>query len=295
MERIEQDNKGERMPAKITITEPFGIGFGAIIAEELTETQAMHEAAEIEQYRVNVETSALAICIDVRFGKFLGPKIAGGFKTLQVAAKAVGYRLSGKRLYDRATERGFNLGAHVDTSNEAEGFINGTGCGANDKETDITINFNQNAKTLKDTIKTLINFNSVFNDSTYEGTVLSLTTEDKNELKDIVGEKSVESLIDDGEGVHGHTEWVVYFNYVDNTTIDRDAYFKATGKKLFVVDMWYLKKLADAMAEGADEDVQKQSSDLYHAMVAYQVGTYITLCDGSHRGIIAEPEELASV
>lgn len=97
------------MPAKITITEPFGIGFGAIIAEELTETQAMHEAAEIEQYRVNVETSALAICIDVRFGKFLGPKIAGGFKTLQVAAKAVGYRLSGKRLYDRATERGFRL------------------------------------------------------------------------------------------------------------------------------------------------------------------------------------------
>lgn len=281
------------MPAKLVVTERFGIGFGGITSSEYTQTQAEHEAAEIEQFRVKVLTETLAVCIDGRIGAFLGPKLAGGFKTLQVAAKAVGYRVSGKSLYSLAKKRGFNLGAHVDTSNEEEDFVNGTGCGANDKEEEIARNFNQHASDLEETVKTLINVNSAFNSKTYASIALSLVTEDKNELRSIVGEQFVETLVDDGEGVHGHTEWAVYFNYEDNTTIDRDAYYNATGKKLFVVDMWYIKKLADAMAEGVE--AQKQAAELYHAMVAYQVGTYITLCDGSHRGIIATPNKQIAV
>ena len=99
-----------------------------------------------------------------------------------------------------------------------------------------------------------------------------------------VGDELTETLLDDGEGVHGHREMMVVFNYEENTTIDRDAYFKATGKQVFVVDVWYLRKLANYMATGTEAETQ--ASDLYHAMLAYQLATYVTLCDGSHRAAI---------
>lgn len=48
--------------------------------------------------------------------------------------------------------------------------------------------------------------------------------------------------------------------------------------------MWYIKKLANAMATGVDAELQ--ASQLYHAMVDFQVATYIGLCDGSHRAVV---------
>lgn len=280
------------MPALVLVTEKIGVGSGNIKSAELTQAQAEHQAQGVEPHRVRVNRGDLAVCIDGRPGQFLGPKLAGAFKTVQAAAKAVGYHLSGKALHSHLKELGFNLGAHVDITNQQEDFVNGTGCGANDKEEAVCGNFNANAADLKSTAKSLIELNGVFNEEDYENTALSLTTQDIHELRNIVGEDSVEVLEDDGEGVHGHTEWAVYFNYVEGTTIDRDGYFAETGKKLFVVDMWYIKQLADAMAEGVD--AEGQASALYHAMVAYQIGTYITLCDGSHRAIIATPEAQAT-
>ena len=281
------NHEEERVPVNISVTEEFGIGFGGITAPEKTQAQAEHEAQSVAQYIVSVPKEAVAVCIDGRWGRILGAKLAGGYKTLAVAAKSIGYRLAGKALHEHAKSRGFNLGAHVDDTNEAVGFENGTGCGANDQEEKIDKLFSEHKESLMGFAKTLISVNGEFKENHFKELVLLKTTEDKNELRNTVDD--VETLHDDGEGVHGHTEWAVLFNFIENTTLDRDAYISATGKKVFVVDMWYIKSLADDMAEGID--LVEQASKFYNAMVAYQLATYIALCDGKHRGIIATSDQ----
>ena len=294
-EDVTERGMEQMTPPQLLVTDEIGIGFGGITAPELTQAQAELEAQEVTKFRGSVTKegipikSALAICIDGRVGQFLGPKMAGGFKTLEIGAQVVGYDVSGEELLERARTRGFSLGAHVDDTNEAKNFVDGTGCGANDKEKAIATNFNDNKTVLRPTVSTLVSVNSQFSETAFDSTSLRQTTDDIHKLRNTVGENNTETLIDDGEGVHGHTEWAVYFNYEDGTTIDRDAYFKATGKKLFVVDMWYIRALANAMAEGVD--AEKQAADMYQAMVAFQVGTYITLCNGKHRAIIAKEQE----
>jgi hypothetical protein len=268
----------------LQITDEIGIGFGSITAPVLTSQQAQMDADEIKTYIVATNIGDPGICIDGRrsvFNGVIGPKLAGGFKSLMVGAKSIGYRLSGKALHDEAKKQGFNLTAHVDSANAASGFVGGTGCGANDKEKTITQLFNDNKNALEPTVKALVGGDG-YDQGFFGDLKLVHSTDDTNELKDIVGEENTEVLEATDEGVHGHQEWAVYFNYVEGTTIDRDAYFNATGKQVFVVDMWYIKKLADAMGE-----TEVQASELYHAMVAYQVATYIGLCDGTHRAIIA--------
>jgi hypothetical protein len=82
--------------------------------------------------------------------------------------------------------------------------------------------------------------------------------------------------------VGNHGEELVIFNYLEGTTIDRDALVHDTGKQVFIVDMWYIDKLAKRMAEGRPDAVAMFES-LQHAMVAFQVATYLALCNGTHR------------
>ena len=58
-----------------------------------------------------------------------------------------------------------------------------------------------------------------------------------------------------------------------------------TGNQVFVVDMWYIDKLARALAAGRPDAVEMYSK-LKHHMVAYQVATYLALCDGTQRPAI---------
>jgi hypothetical protein len=83
----------------------------------------------------------------------------------------------------------------------------------------------------------------------------------------------------DNSPTHGHTEIALVVNNIEDTTIDRDGFFKQTGNQLFKLDMWYLKLAAKAMASGPH--AEQQYSSLLNAMVAYQVATYIKLCNGS--------------
>lgn len=283
------------MPAQITVTSEIGVGFGGITAPEFTQAEAEAEASEADQFRVNIDWRNPAVCLDGRTlaevaqALGLGAHLAGGAESLLVAAKAAGLQLQGAELLAKAKERGFTLGAHVDSTNRAEGFANGTGCGANDKITTISDLFTQHKGGLEPTVQSLMG--SDFNAGTYQDVTIAPVNDDKNFLKDTVGEDLTETLLDDHEGVHGHREQMVIFNYVENTTIDRDAYFKATGKQVFVVDVWYIKKLANAMAEGVDAEAQ--ASMLFHTMMAYQVATYIALCDGKHRAAVLTPEQVA--
>lgn len=180
---------------------------------------------------------------------------------------------------EAAKQREFTLGGHDADSNKAESYANGTGCGACDKCEGNCSLFAQHRSDVEPTMQALLGGD--FNKDVYDGLQLATVS---GRLEDVVGESLIETLHDDGQGVHGHREQLVIFNYEENTTIDRDAYNEATGKQVFVVDVWYIKKLADAMATGVN--TEKQASEFYHAMVAFQVATYLGLCDGSHRAAV---------
>ena len=72
--------------------------------------------------------------------------------------------------------------------------------------------------------------------------------------------------------------------------MDRDSLVQETGKQVFTIDMWYIDTLARAMAQGRP-DAPVMFEKLRHAMAAFQVATYLTLCDGTHHPVIVtEPQ-----
>ncbi len=277
------------MPAHITITEKIGIGFGAIGAPDMSPEQAETETAEVANFRKAIEWRNPAVCIDgriladLRKALPLGAHIAGGAETLLVAAKSVGYHLEGSALLTAAKEKGFILGGHDADTNKADNYSNGTGCGACDKCDGNCGLFAQHQTAVEPMMQSLLGGD--YDKELFDTLQLKPVT---NNLKQFVSEDLIETLHDDGEGVHGHREFMVIFNYEEDTTIDRDAYFQATGKQVFVVDMWYIKRLADVMATGVD--AERQASELYHAMTAFQVATYLGLCDGEHRAAILQAQ-----
>ena len=88
-----------------------------------------------------------------------------------------------------------------------------------------------------------------------------------------------------------HAELHVIFSEIESTTQDRDSYLLNSGKQAFCVNLWYVDMLARALAAGPNGDSQYHS--LKHAMVAFQVGTYLRLCDGSPRAILVRNGEEA--
>lgn len=276
---------------------------GSIHAGTVSQQDAEANAYEAAGYRREVALSSPCVCIDGRcrnenqIAFELGPHIAGGAMTLLVAAEAVNHPFRGAEMLKYASNlrddndpafTGFDLRAHDDDTNRAAGYANGTGCGANDKLPAIGVNFRENKDAIAGVLQALMGDD--FDAAVYDGLVLPEPSEeewDKNFLRQAVGAENVENLHDDHEGVHGHREQQVIFNFVPGTTIDRDAYAGATGKQAFVVDAWYIKELANRLATGINADAQARAME--HAMIAYQVATYLTLCDGSHRAAVLRP------
>lgn len=288
MNKVEETAAERYMgPITVSVTEKIGAGFGSIGVPEMSQDVAEAEARESAGFLTKIDWRNPAVCIDGRHlaegeeALPLGAHMAGGAETLLVAAKSVGYHLEGKELIGRAKELGFTLGGHDADSNKAENYENGTGCGACDKCDSSCGLLNEHKQTAEPTVAALMGAD--FEAETY-GRVALVPVE--GGVRGVVDDSLIETLHDDHEGVHGHREQMVIFNYVEDTTIDRDTYFEQTGKQVFVVDMWYLKRMANALATGVE--AEKQASELYHAMVDFQVATYLALCDGSHRaGILA--------
>lgn len=273
----------------MAITGELGFGRGGIGAPRMSVEEAQDNANEILAYRKKIEEGAIAVCIDGRpclcgpdSKKLpLGPHTAGGAETALVAGVSVGYPKQGKELIQYLADKGHRLGAHrAAVRGEAvDANAHGTGCGACDNCEKICESFDtlKNNPDAKDTIRALLNGD--FRQDVYDK--LSLT-QGKAKAHDAVEEENIETLSAKEDDLHGHSEHMLVLNYEQGWTIDRDEYVQKTGKQLFVVDMWYLKELASVMADD-DQDVE---SKLYHAMVAFQVATYNTLCDGSHRPVI---------
>lgn len=103
--------------------------------------------------------------------------------------------------------------------------------------------------------------------------------------------ESMEVLEEKHDETHGHEEIAIILNYVEDTTIDRDMLAKQ-GTQAFVIDMWYIEKMAAALSG----DVSRSSDDylqMRHALTVYQVATAFTLTNGSQELITVKPEVAA--
>ena len=98
------------------------------------------------------------------------------------------------------------------------------------------------------------------------------------------GKDRVTVLENDHRGQHGHREWAVVVNMVEGTTVDQNAYNEATGLQIFNVDSWYIQRIANRLATGPN--AEQQAKELFVAGVAYQLGTYYTLANGSQHLIV---------
>lgn len=300
---IELTQRGvELMKPKLTVTDtintmlgikPGELAIGSITAPEMNQAEAEAAAEEMTRFRVKIDWRNPAVCFDGRNAVIedgqkpldLGAHLAGGAETPLVAAESLNFVLKGQALLDYLESKEFRLGRHEADSNIADNYANGCGCGACDgcrKHAELL-----NASKAQAAPATAALMGADYEKSVHDKLQLVPFTED---LRDTSAARYTEILRDDGKGVHGHNEWIIEAEYEDGVSFDRDAYTAATGKKVFPIQFWYLKRLAEAFASHPQSNVTV--SEAYHSMVDFQVATYIGLCDGNHRVAVYQPAEV---
>lgn len=307
----------------VVVGEPLGVGNGHISAGNLGYNEAVEFAGKIkDKYLVKVSPDAPGCCIDGRCAlhTMAGPEsrpeprpsVSGGplFTAFGAAEMVPGFYgdKSAQTSLGRLDEvkglleaRGIKLGGHVTNAAAQNGFKNPktgasqTGCGLNDEFKQVMTKPATEKKFVDDTTALLMG-------EQFNPAAMTFRGEDEitTRIADYDSRKALDVLLgEEGGNAEGvevldgqHGEILVVFNYVEGTTVDRDRLVQETGKQVFVVDMWYIKKLAAAMAAGRP-DAEEMSVKLEHAMVAFQVATYPALCDGTHRPVILKPQEAA--
>ena len=301
---------------KVVVLDQINAGVGEISAGKTTPDQAQETGEQIGKYIVTVDPNAPSCCIDGRNCIHTlatneadqktspRPSVAGGAGvTAYAAAELVGWfapqdnRPTLDRFADVDTQlrnNGIVPGGHTAKSAVEKNYLKdglpATGCGASDKFTDIAKRpFDSKDAVEKYTALAMGNdYNPddmAFEDS--QSVQTRLAGWNSKSVMEFVKNKSGGESIEVLEGEHA--EVLVVFNYVENTTVDRDAFVAATGKQIFVVDMWYIEKMARAMAAGRPNAVELYGK-LKHAMVAFQVATYATLCDGTQYATVIVPK-----
>lgn len=293
------------------------VATGTINGGELSDQGAAELAPEIQKHMVAVDPNAPSCCIDGRpcVRTLAGaptaprPSVSGGALTTAYAAAELTNWFGSNDSEDTAARRGcvnqllrangIVPGAHCDELAVENHFENPdtktyeTGCGAGDKLKQIIQKVYENKAATVKLLKPLMGTGYNENYTRFEGeTAFQNKTKqwDPRYIIDAVGDSTAIEVLASkyGEPNHGHREVAVLFNYQENTTLDRDAFTRETGEQIFTVDMWYIDNLAKALAEaGGKTSVEYER--LKHAMVAYQVGTYLVLCDGSQRIMITSP------
>ncbi len=286
--------------AVLVIGDKIGVGGGAIDAGEHGEHEIAELGDAVKRHRVPVGPDVPMCCIDGRCALHTldggqtspRPSVAGGPVTAYAAAEMVNWfgtpeGTLGER-YDRIVSvlnaASIKTGNHVDKRSVDSDFKgNATGCGANDKLSQNVTNVLQNIDAVSGFIAPLMGDNFSASSMAFNVQV-NLTAWNPMDGLNSLRQRdasTVEVLQSDESPTHGHREVLVVFNMIEGTTIDRDALFNETGKQVFVVDVWLINKMAHALASGPHADVMER--DLQHAMLSYQVGTYLSLCNGSQR------------
>lgn len=308
-------NKGEvvRM-AEIdaAILDPINFGGGDLHAADETYEQAAQTVEQVKNYLVETTKHAPGQCIDGRCcvqteaggETVLGPKVAGGPALTALAATELvgGYFDETMTAEDKTgivlsllEKAGMKSGAHRTKAAAQNKFVNPTtgfeqtGCGAGEKFIH-SLTALMKAEKDGDVLKTT----ALLTGKPFESEVVTEST--------IAQTYSAVSfyrhIAARYEGNHGevldgaHNESVVVFNTIKNTTIDRDAFVTETGKQVFVVDLWYIEDIADALTFGRVYASEKKQA-LVETMIAFQIETYNQLCDGSHRPVVlSRPTEV---
>lgn len=292
-----------------TIKDMFGeIGVGAIAAPDASE-QETREYAEViaNKYLVPTDKSKPSCCIDGRAcvhtlsGKesVPGPKISGGaLITTYASAELSGWFETNdprevearvKQVARTLHAAGIAQGGHCDTIAAAANFTKGkTGCGANDRLLDIVANIGTAPEFILGGSQALMSQDTykperaeVVVRQSVSNPVKEWSTKTMIDILATVSADNIEVLEHADTATGGHEEALVVWNNIPNTTVDRDRLLKDGYSMVFVVDAWYIDDLATAAARGPEAVEQREL--LKHAMVAYQLGTYMTLGDGSHR------------
>lgn len=301
------------MPTALTIGDTIGVGNGKIHAEDSTLERQSELLETAQRHLVAVDAAMPCGCIDGRSCErtLAGnetqprPSIAGGLTTAYAAAEMTGWftETDGSTAVTRFASLGNTLAAaqiptgnHVDKGHVENGYSDGgTGCGASDRlVANISNVYDYQDQGVEGFVKALTGDSYrpelVTHRKSKTDVMDSVRGWDPVAAKDVLAENdqdSVEVLLSDTSETKGHREFTVLFNAVENTTIDRDAFVAETGEQMFVVDLWYIDKLARAMARGPE--AEQQYSALRQAMIAYQIGTYLSLCDGSQTYAVLKP------
>lgn len=298
----------------VTVGEKIGAGKGTITAGDNPIKPATELAEQVRAHLVIVDPHAPSCCIDGRCAAHTlagntdmpepRPAVAGGGNvTAYAAAELAGYfvandtRHSSEKLQDidsKLRSQGLVSGSHGDTAAAGNDFADPadlslakTGCGAADK--------------FKVIIGAFYDSESLAGITTYAAAIMPSSTRYNETLFELPTQADVAQriaawdpranieLTSKASGGHAveilsgeHAEVLVVFNYVDGTTVDRDNLVRDTGKQVFVVDVWYIEKLAQGLAIGRPDEAAIRPK-LLHYMLGYQIATYLILCDGTQR------------
>lgn len=299
--------------ASIRILEPIRVGFGNISAGEISDKEIITASKQIKHCLANVSPMAPSCCMDGRYSEGTldditeiaeaRPSVAGGADiTAYAAAEMTGIwfaKDNNQTVKERLTsidttlrEQGIIPGAHSDECAVKDNFkdkktgLFKIGCGPSDHFTDILDRH-------YDSFDIIDRYTAMLLGSKFDQNYMKLIPNDK--LQDAVKKwNSIDPLHIITEASSGnsveilrgdHSEVVIIFNFIKDTTLDRYRFLSKSNVKAFVIDMWYIDKIAFAMAATRPKSIE-MFSQLKHAMVAFQIATYLTLCDGTQRPII---------
>lgn len=299
--------------ASIRILEPIKAGMGGITAGDISAKEIIAAAKHIKNCLTNVSPMAPSCCIDGRYSEGTlantaeivesRPSVAGGADvTAYAAAEMTGIwfnpdeKLSTKEsllaIDTLLREQGIIPGTHSDEHAIENNFKNSKtgeskiGCGASDHFIDIM-------NRPYDDFDIIDKYTAMLMGDKFEPKFMKIISNDKLQ-ETIKGWDPMDALRTVTEASSGksveilrgeHAEVIVIFNFIKDTTLDRYKYLTKSNIKAFVVDVWYIDKIAFAMAAIYPNSTE-MFSRLKHAMLAFQIATYLTLCDGTQRPVI---------
>lgn len=299
----------------IEIGRPIGFGDGSLHAPTQTPEQLTALAEEIKQFLVPVDKGAAGVCMDGRgceatlagTAPELGPQCAGGSLQTGFAAAELVEGFYGEKSAPTATGRalevgelltaqGITIGGHTTASAKDNGYQNpetgaeSTGCGAGEKHIPSTERIARGDEKVLSAAQGLSGVRGATHYVTPQLVAERNASYSPKAMHDIEaaqnGGKNHEVLVDI------HDELVVVWNTVEGMTLDRDAFVKATGKKVFFIDAWYVDDIAKALATGRPDAVEIYPA-LHQAAVAFQLATYAELGDGSHPLLTIDTAQIA--
>lgn len=297
----------------LIIGEPVRFGDGTLHAPTQSH-ESLQELGEtiVNRYLKHIDDDAPGVCMDGRAcacmlhgqaSPILGPKSAGGpLQTAFGAAETVDGFYGSRSAIDAKgriaevadilTAGGIVISGHTTSGAVENGFKNPqsdedqTGCGAAEKHAPAALRLvTRDANVMRAADRML---GSSTPENTYvDAETLSKRTSDYSP-KLMLDAESDQSCDRNAEVLGGeHEEVLVFINDIEGTTVDRDKLIEETGKQVFVIDAWYIKKIARAMTTGRP-DSDEMYPRVLRAAIAYQFAVYAELGDGSHPVLMAQ-------